>query len=215
LLSGPSHLWLRDPTWLEKAVEVARNYGYSEVLVQTSGPVQGRVLEERGFELVDRLFVLFRPMSLPIEPYPESARAASLRRGRSTDTRRVIEVDNRCFEPFWQMNEYALNEALVATPRVRFRVLIAGDNDDIVGYAVFGLGTGEGYLQRIAVDPTYQGNGFATRLIVDGLKWAKRWRARRVGVNTQQRNERALRLYLKLGFELQNDGISIYRVSSP
>lgn len=187
--------------------------GYSRFLVQATGSTQKAVLASAGMREVDRLHVLFRRSALSLPQVPASAGTARIHRANQLHVDEVIRVDNACFEPFWAMNQLALAEAVAATPRSRFRVMTVGDSDEVAGYAIFGLGGGEGYLQRIAVDPRWQGRGFATRLIVDGLRWAKRWRTRRVGVNTQQRNENALKLYLKLDFELQAEGISIFEPS--
>ena len=213
LVTAPPKVWVRDPEILMRAMAVGREMGYSRFLVQATGATQKTALLDYGFHEVDRLHVLFRRNALALPKVPESAAAGRLQRATSLHVDEVIRVDNACFEPFWAMNPLALSEAVAATPRSRFRVMTVGDSDVLAGYAIFGLGGGEGYLQRIAVDPQWQGCGFATRLIVDGLRWAKRWRTRRVGVNTQQRNENALRLYLKLGFELEAEGISIFEPS--
>ncbi len=215
LVTVPPQVWVRDPEILTRAMAVGKGMGFSRFLVQATGATQKAVLVAAGFHEVDRLHVLFRRSSLPLPEVPASARIARLQRASSLHIDEVIRVDNACFEPFWAMNQLALAEAVAATPRSRFRVVTVGDSDELAGYAIFGLGGGEGYLQRIAVDPRWQGRGFATRLIVDGLRWTKRWRTRRVGVNTQQRNEKALKLYLKLDFELQAEGIWIFEPSSP
>ncbi|WP_298211416.1 GNAT family N-acetyltransferase [Ferrimicrobium sp.] len=215
LVAAPTQVWMRDPEILMRAMAVGREMGYSRFLVQATGATQKQILLDAGFRELDRLHVLFRRCALALPKVPDSAKVGRLQRASPIHVDEVIRVDNACFEPFWAMNQLALSEAVAATPRSRFRVMTVGDSDVLAGYAIFGLGGGEGYLQRIAVDPDWQGRGFATRLIVDGLRWAKRWRARRVGVNTQQRNENALRLYLKLGFEQQTEGISIFEPAAP
>lgn len=213
MVAVPPHVWVRDPEILFRAMALGREMGYSRFLVQATGSTQKAVLASAGMREVDRLHVLFRRSALSLPQVPASAGTARIHRANQLHVDEVIRVDNACFEPFWAMNQLALAEAVAATPRSRFRVMTVGDTDEVAGYAIFGLGGGEGYLQRIAVDPRWQGRGFATRLIVDGLRWAKRWRTRRVGVNTQQRNENALKLYLKLDFELQAEGISIFEPS--
>lgn len=210
LLSAPPSVWVHNPDFLARVIALGRESGYSQFLVQATGEAQRQALSTAGYEQVDELYVLYRPSARPLPEVPATARDPRLGRGLRAHHEEVIEVDRRCFEPFWAMNHAALAEALLATPRTRFRVLTQGDEDRVIGYAIFGMGGGEGYLQRIAVDPEFQRRGYATRLIVDGLRWSKRWRARRVGVNTQRRNHTALQLYLSLGFELQSEGIAIY-----
>lgn len=213
LLAVAPQYWMADPNWLLDARRVAlEEGGFCECLIQATSSAQRDVLLRRGFELLDELHVLYRAGFADLPKVPSTARVLSLRRARAIDYRRVIEIDHLCFEDFWKMNTTALREATLATPRFRFRIASVGGADEIVGYAIFGLGAGEGYLQRIAVDPGWQGRGFATNLIVDGLRWARRWRARRVGVNTQTRNETAFRLYRHLDFVPQPEGITIFRV---
>ncbi len=212
LLAVAPQSWMGDPSWLLEARGVAFEYGFHECLIQATTGAQREVLLRKGFELLDELHVLYRPGFTDLPKIPSSGLLVSLRRARTIDYRRVIEIDHHCFEDFWKMNATALREATMATPRFRFRIASVGGADEIVGYAIFGLGAGEGYLQRIAVDPGWQGRGFATNLIVDGLRWARRWRARRVGVNTQTRNETAFRLYRQLGFVPQPERIAIFRL---
>ncbi|HPU39675.1 MAG TPA: GNAT family N-acetyltransferase, partial [Microthrixaceae bacterium] len=70
----------------------------------------------------------------------------------------------------------------------------------VVGYAITGRGSGQGFLQRLATDPDVAGNGIGTALVLDALQWAARRRCGRLLVNTQRENHRALALYEHLGF---------------
>jgi ribosomal protein S18 acetylase RimI-like enzyme len=45
--------------------------------------------------------------------------------------------------------------------------------------------------------------------VLDGLQWMRRRGVERVVVNTQESNERALQLYLRLGFEDQPGGLAV------
>jgi ribosomal protein S18 acetylase RimI-like enzyme len=79
----------------------------------------------------------------------------------------------------------------------------------VTGYAVSGLAGRQGYLQRLAVDPTTWGQGQGRALVLDGLHWMRRRGARRAVVNTQVGNDRALALYEALGFQLQPTGLAV------
>jgi GNAT superfamily N-acetyltransferase len=92
-----------------------------------------------------------------------------------------------------------LDEAIEATPSSRFRV--ATRDGRLVGYAVTGRAGSQGFLQRLATDPDHAGTGIGTALVLDALRWATRRRVRRVLVNTQNGNRRALDLYRRIGFE--------------
>ena len=88
-----------------------------------------------------------------------------------------------------------------ATPVSRYRVTT--ERGRPTGYAVFGLAGRRGYLQRLAVDPAHAGQGLASVLIRDGLRWLVRRGASSALVNTQIRNARALHVYRGHGFVLQ------------
>ncbi|HZA00248.1 MAG TPA: GNAT family N-acetyltransferase, partial [Acidimicrobiales bacterium] len=54
--------------------------------------------------------------------------------------------------------------------------------------------------------------GVGTALLLDGLRWLRRWGARDALVNTQQGNDRSLRLYQRTGFVLQPGGLRVLRI---
>ena len=65
--------------------------------------------------------------------------------------------------------QVALGEALKATPHSYPR--LARLDGRYVGYAVTGRTEARGYLQRLAVDPAYQGRGVGTSLVEDSSNW--------------------------------------------
>jgi GNAT superfamily N-acetyltransferase len=65
----------------------------------------------------------------------------------------------------------------------------------------------------LAVHPRTQGLGVGGALLLDGLRWLRRWGARDALVNTQEGNERSLRLYQRMGFVLQPDGLTVLRLA--
>jgi hypothetical protein len=48
-------------------------------------------------------------------------------------------------------------------------------------------------------------------LVVDGLRWMRRWKVRRAVVNTQFGNDAALALYLRLGFVPEPSDLAVLR----
>lgn len=167
---------------------------------------QGPFLEA-GFDVHERLHLLRRRLDgLPLAP----ATPARLRRGRPADRPGVLAVDAAAFPPFWQLDAPALDDALAATPSSRLRVADSATGT-LVGYAVTGRAGPRGYLQRLAVTPAEQHAGIGAALVIDGLRWVRRWGAKEVLVNTQEANEDAVRLYLRLGFHLQPEGLAVLR----
>jgi ribosomal protein S18 acetylase RimI-like enzyme len=115
----------------------------------------------------------------------------------------------RAFDEFWHLDDASLREAIDATPLTRFQVAL---DHGIVGYAITGVAAEHGYLQRLAVDPSQQGRGIAAALIVDGLRWARARHCSTVSVNTQERNQRALALYERMGFVRSEPGLAVLRI---
>lgn len=201
------------------AVTVLADSGVAEVFTPALGPEEQSPFTGAGFGHLEHLHLLRHDLdALP----PRST--APLRRGWRGDYPAVLALDAEAFDRFWRFDRQALSEARAATPTGRFRVSPA-QGRGISGYAVTGAGhpmaphggTPVGgrrrtaYLQRLAVRPDHQGRGTGTALITDALWWARRRGATELFVNTQERNEGALRLYLRLGFTPQPHGLDVLR----
>ena len=161
---------------------------------------------EVGFAVAERLHLLVHPL----DELPDLRPAAPLRRGRRRDRAATLAVDHAAFQPFWRLDEQGLADALAATSAVHYRV--AHQAGRIVGYAVTGRADHRGYVQRLAVDPELEGVGVGATLLVDGLRWLRRWGARDALVNTQEGNERSLRLYQRTGFVVQPEGLAVLQL---
>ncbi len=182
---------------------------YGVALTAALPAAEQRAFLDAGFEVHERLHLLVRHLDdLPhLEPVP-----ADLRRGHHADRPRILAVDAAAFPPFWRLDGPGLEDALAATPSARLRVGTGeGPPRPILGYAVTGRAGPRGYLQRLAVDPPAQGAGIGAALVVDGLRWLRRWGAKEVMVNTQEGNVAAVHLYERLGFRLQADGLAVLR----
>lgn len=178
--------------------------GYSSVITSALHPSEARSFNEAGFVEYDRLRVLSHDLRNISPPHRPLAAPVRLRRARRRDKVSALVVDARAFPTFWRLDRTAMAEAEQATPATRFRVAVnpaAGSSDGrVVGYAITGRGSGQGFLQRLATDPDVAGNGIGTALVLDALQWAARRRCGRLLVNTQRENHRALTLYEHLGF---------------
>src|SRR5262249_25800397 len=119
------------------------------------------------------------------------------RRATRADRPAVLATDAAAFDDFWHFDSIALQEAVRATPRSNIRVATLGE---VVGWGLCGRCGSAGCVQRRAVAPAVQHRGLGRALLTDGLRWLRGRGARRVYVNTQEENERALALYLQAGF---------------
>jgi ribosomal protein S18 acetylase RimI-like enzyme len=184
------------------ACVVLAERGYREVLTAALAEPERAGFLAAGFEVRDSLHLLAHDLrQIPTAP------PAALRRGRRSDKADALTVDHRAFPTFWRLDAGGLHEAMTATPSARFRIAVVDRR--VVGYAVTGRAGHRGYLQRLAVDPTVQGRGLGRALVADCLTWLQRRGVTNAVVNTQVENERALQLYLAMGFRLQPSGLEV------
>lgn len=179
--------------------------GYSSVVTSALARREQVGFLEDGFEVREELHLLSHDLTgLPV--IAREAGGARLRRGHRWDRARTLEVDGLAFPAFWRLDRAGFEDAMTATPHARHRVATIGR---VVGYAVAGRAGARGYLQRLAVDPGVAGRGIGAALVVDALHWMRGRGVARAVVNTQVANERALALYLRLGFRLQPAGLAV------
>src|SRR5688572_25005395 len=167
---------------VRRAIDEAVSSGYQSAITAALAPGDQLPFLEAGFEVHERLHLLVRGL----DDLPDVA-PAELRRGHHADRPRVLRVDAEAFPSFWRLDGPGLADALAATPSARFRVAV-DQRRRIVGYAVTGRAGPRGYLQRLAVQPDHQRAGLGAALVIDGLKWLRRWSAKEVLVNTQEDN---------------------------
>jgi ribosomal protein S18 acetylase RimI-like enzyme len=186
---------------VERLLDHLRDAGYREVVTNALAPGTSLPLVDVGFAVRGRLHLLVHDLTgLP----PVSG---ITRRGRKSERDDILAVDAAGFDEFWRFDNVGLDEAVHATPRSHLRV--AAPNGRIVGYALFGRAAKDGYVQRLAVEPSAQGQGVGQALLVDGLQWLRARNATRALVNTQEGNARALDLYLRAGFQRLPVGLCV------
>ncbi|HEV7887079.1 MAG TPA: GNAT family N-acetyltransferase [Acidimicrobiales bacterium] len=179
--------------------------GYTRVVTSALSAAEQAGFREAGFEVGEELHLLAHDLrTLP----PVPGVPARLRRAVAADRPVVLDIDEAAFPPFWQLGEAGLDDALRATPKARFRVAELPDTT-LAGYAVTGRAGRRGFVQRLAVRPDQRGQGMAQALVLDGLRWLRRWRVERAVVNTQLDNAAALALYERLGFRREPTGLSV------
>ncbi|HLM65278.1 MAG TPA: GNAT family N-acetyltransferase [Acidimicrobiales bacterium] len=191
---------------VRRCVDGAVAAGFRSIVTSALGQRDQDPFDEAGFELAERLHLLVHPLGR----LPTVAAPAPLRRPQRGERADALVVDHAAFQPFWRLDEQGMLDALRATPAVRFRV--ARRPEGVVGYAITGRSDHRGYVQRLAVDPALEGRGIGAALLVDGLRWLRRWGARDAVVNTQEGNERSLRLYQRTGFVVQPEGLAVLRL---
>lgn len=190
------------PDFVARCLETLASKGCRRVVTGAIAPSEQEGFLRHGFAVTERLELLRHDLrAIP------SAPRSPMRKATALDHAAALVVDHRSFGVFWRLDRAGLDDAIAATPRARFRVATAGAG--VVGYAVTGRAGRRGYVQRLAVDPEHRGNGIATALVVDGLRWLRHWRASHAVVNTQVGNESALALYRRLGFRREPTGLAV------
>jgi ribosomal protein S18 acetylase RimI-like enzyme len=189
---------------VEHLLEQLRAGGYREVITNALAPGASLPLVDCGFEIRGRLHLL----SHDLESLPGPTRRT--RRSGSGDRSAVLAVDGAAFDDFWQLDDIGLRQAARATPRSHLRVT---KGDTIRGYGLFGRAERTGYVQRLAIHPNAQGEGFGSALLTDGLHWMRVRGARSAFVNTQVDNERALGLYERAGFRRLPVGLCVLGIA--
>ena len=196
---------------LAACLQELRELGYVSFVTSALTVDECEPFLEAGFTVRERLELL----SHDLEDIPsgtagahstEATPPARVRRARRRDRPSVLSVDHLAFDSFWRLDEPGLRDALTATPTRRFRVAV---DRGLVGYAITGRNRERAYLQRLAVHPRAQHGGIGTTLIVDALRWVRSHGGASMLVNTQERNERALSLYERLGFERRPEGLAV------
>ena len=197
------------PTFLRHCLRELASRGFTQVVTGALSPFEQGSFLAAGFDVAERLHLLSLDLIAGLPPVPAGP---ALSRARRRDVEGVTAVDRAAFAPFWQLDREGLSDALAATPDTRLRVVrpshrwVAGCVD---GYAICGRVGGRGFVQRLAVDPSRQGRGTGSRLLLDGLHWMRRHGVRVAAVNTQFGNEPALRLYRRVGFVEDPLGLSV------
>ncbi len=127
---------------------------------------------------------------------------------------RIVDIDHTAFPWLWRNSRLEFEHYLV-TPGVEIWAL-RDDAGEPVSYLGITSYSGWGHLDRIAVDPTRQGEGHGERAVRFALARLQRLGARRVGLSTQRSNLRSQRLYTRIGFRQtwQND-YRIYGTLAP
>ena len=192
---------------VDRLLDYLDSRGVLTVVTTALGPVDQRPFAEAGFTPHEHLLLLSRS----IEPNDLPARGRRTRPARQQDQDAVLALDERAFSTssaFWRFDGAALAEAGQATQTCRRR-LIRDRQHQPIGHAVTGRTSTIGFLQRLAVDPSTEGRGIGSALVVDALRWLGRTGALEAWVNTQPGNLRAQDLYLRHGFVERDVGLDV------
>lgn len=134
----------------------------------------------------------------------------NLEKVSGADLKEINSLDCRAFDKIWRENKNSLYRLLTNEDN-NFRFIALKDEGKIVAFAFYRYRPhiGEGYLNRMAVDPSYQGKGIGKMLLEDALNWFKKKGAETVRLTTQCNNEKSVALYKNYGFKPVDKSIVI------
>ncbi len=108
----------------------------------------------------------------------------------------LLAIESACFEDLWRYDSTAF--ATIAQTHPHF--VVAELNGQVVGYQFNAIDADSGYLIRIAVHPSVNGQGIGARLMAEAIRFFAREKVARIMLNTQDNNTHAHRLYEWFGF---------------
>ncbi|HLG77734.1 MAG TPA: GNAT family N-acetyltransferase [Ktedonobacteraceae bacterium] len=140
---------------------------------------------DRAIPLQGNQEVIIRPVSLPQTPQDDPG-----------DLPELLEIERLCFEDLWRYDRRAFADIVLTHPYF----VVAELGGQVVGYQFNAVDDENGYLVRIAVHPSAQGQGIGARLMAEALRFFQRAHVLRIMLNTLNDNYEAHRLYERFGF---------------
>lgn len=119
-----------------------------------------------------------------------------LRPVEARDIPALLAIEEACFEDFWRYDALSFKEIAATHPYF----VVAELDDKVIGYQFNALEGEYGYLVRIAVHPSRNGQGIGARLMAEAIRFFKQAKVLRIMLNTQDDNTHAHRLYEWFGF---------------
>lgn len=209
---GPD-LRLPESSILEGWIDQLAEWGYRSVRTSALSPGPAAAFARLGFTPVQELILLSAVLDTAPEIEPTSTivvRAVKRVPGRphsSRVTRTLLRLDRAAFGDDWCMDPAMFDESRTATRRSR--LFVAGDRDRPEGFVAVGASGPNGFVQRLAVEPSSQRKGVASHLIADAMRWLRRIGCSQAIVNTATNNLPALALYRAFGFQPMDHGLSV------
>ena len=179
--------------------------GAPAVLSSPLAPSARRPWEVAGFTEHIDLALMRLSLDQPV-PAPQHL----VVRDDAYDLDLMLAIDRAAFPEFWRFDRAALDESTQATSSASVFVIRDGASG-ITGYAVVGYGHAISYLQRVAVDPRWQGEGMGRSLIRAAARSAQRQGSKAMLLNTQHDNAPAMRLYESEGYVTLPESLAVLK----
>jgi len=130
----------------------------------------------------------------------------TLRLMAAGDLEAVTRVDHQAFNPLWQNSLESITRGFKQSSSSTIIEL----DGQIIGYQISTSVTLSGHLARLAILPSFQGQGLGYALVTRLLSDFEQRGISHVTVNTQSDNASSLSLYTHVGFQLNGDEFPVY-----
>ena len=151
-------------------------------------------LQGRGFQLISHIASFEKTgWSIPQERNQDVV----VRSAGPPDFEALVALDAPSFHPRWRNTLESLRKWWESLPYF----VVAMMDERVVGYCYCSTGEpGQAHLIRVAVHPSWQGQGIGSRLMAEAILYFQGVGARHITLNSQEENERAHKLYRRFGF---------------
>ena len=194
-ISAVRHL----PALVEQAISQCHLHGDELLLALELESYRGRSrLERAGLGQLEEVITYEIDTACVLLTLPDLLHVTTARREDNALLLDLLALDNAAFPWLWRNSLDEFGEYL-DSPGVQVLALYA--QGQLVAYIGVTEFEGWGHIDRVAVQPERQGEGFGQAAVTLGLASLRRGGARRVGLSTQRSNVRSQRLYERLGFQ--------------
>ncbi|MCM8745729.1 GNAT family N-acetyltransferase [Thermomicrobium sp. CFH 73360] len=153
--------------------------------------------ERTGFELLEEIFV-YEMVLYTVPPGPSRLRFERVDADDPFTLGELLDLDHEAFDWLWWNSVEEFDEYM-SDPRVD--VYLGRERDGTpVSYVGVTRLRGWGHLDRLAVSPFYQGQGYGYESLVWAVRVLAARGAHRIALSTQGSNQRSRRLYERFGF---------------
>ncbi len=156
-----------------------------------------------GFDVLEEVVPYERP-HCQVEPLSPRLAMRSL---AEDDLSALVALEEQAFPWLWWETAESFWET---AQRPDCWAYTAWLGRDLVGYLILAQRADLGHINRIAVHPRWQGQGYGAELLTYAIGDLARHGARRVGLNTQANNIRSQRLYERFAFRRTDDRYWVY-----
>lgn len=194
-ISAVRHL----PTLVEQAISQCHLHGDELLLALELESHRGRSrLERAGLGQLEEVITYEFDTAYGLPKLPDLLHAVPAHREDNALLLELLALDNAAFPWLWRNSLEEFGEYL-DTPGVQVFAIYA--HDQLVAYVGVTEFEGWGHIDRVAVQPERQGEGYGQAAVTLGLSSLRQGGAGRVGLSTQRSNVRSQRLYERVGFQ--------------